>query len=156
MEIVILNKFPFLLFNKIQTQGLKIQVYNTMKKLLIAVVLLAVLSSCDKEKCTPASVNADQTQMEIDIARIDQYLEENNIEAQVHNTGIRYRIIEKGEADADRLIGQLHVLGFGVGDGVNRHGADAQLAAGAQHAQCNLAAVGNEDLVEHAVLSGSQ
>src|SRR5439155_1704041 len=52
--------------------------------------------------------------------------------------------------DAYRLVGQLHVLGFRVGFGVHDHGADAHLPAGALDAQRDLAAVGNQDLLEHA------
>jgi hypothetical protein len=32
---------------------------------------------------------------------------------------------------------------------MNRDGGDAELLAGAQHPQCDLAAIGNEDFVEH-------
>ncbi len=39
--------------------------------------------------------------------------------------------------------------GVGVGGGMHRDGGDAELLAGAQHAQRDLAAIGDEDLVEH-------
>ena len=40
--------------------------------------------------------------------------------------------------------------GVGVGGGMHRDGGDAEFLAGAQHAQRDLAAIGYEDLVEHA------
>src|SRR5262249_54571193 len=39
--------------------------------------------------------------------------------------------------------------GVGVGGRVHRDGLDAELFCGAQHAQRDLAAVGDQDLVEH-------
>jgi hypothetical protein len=53
-------------------------------------------------------------------------------------------------ADADRLVGELHVLRFGVDLGMDHHRADAHLPAGALDAQRDLATVGDEDLLEHA------
>ena len=52
-------------------------------------------------------------------------------------------------ADADRLVGQLHVLGVAVGLGVDDDRLDAHLAAGALDAQRDLAAIGDQDLLEH-------
>ncbi len=52
-------------------------------------------------------------------------------------------------ADADALIRELYVHRFGVGGGVDRDGRDAELLARAQHTQRNLAAVCNQDLIEH-------
>ena len=52
-------------------------------------------------------------------------------------------------ADADRLVGEPHVLRLGVGLGMDDHRLDAQLAAGALDAQRDLAAVGDQDLFEH-------
>jgi hypothetical protein len=54
-----------------------------------------------------------------------------------------------GRADADRLVGEQHVLEVAVGGRVDRNGADAELMAGAQDAQRDFAAVGNDELVEH-------
>src|SRR3546814_10382492 len=51
--------------------------------------------------------------------------------------------------DADRCVGGAHGHGIGVGGGVHRHRLDPHLAAGAVDAERDLAAVGNEDLVEH-------
>ena len=52
--------------------------------------------------------------------------------------------------DADRLVGEPDDRGLRVGGRVDGHRLDAQLAAGARHAQGDLAAVGDQDLLEHA------
>ncbi|SNT31317.1 FKBP-type peptidyl-prolyl cis-trans isomerase [Ekhidna lutea] len=41
-------------------------------------------------------VRSASEQLEIDLARIDQHLEGNNINAQIHSSGIRYRVLEEG------------------------------------------------------------
>ena len=51
-------------------------------------------------------------------------------------------------ADADVLVGEAHVQGVPVGLRVDRHGLDAQLLAGQDHPQGDLAPVGDEDLPE--------
>ena len=52
-------------------------------------------------------------------------------------------------AHADGLVGPGDVQRRGVGRRVHRDGADAELAAGADDADGDLAAIGDEDLVEH-------
>ena len=52
-------------------------------------------------------------------------------------------------ADAHALVGHAHPHARGVRLRVHGHGGHAHLAAGADHAQRDLAAVGDEDLVEH-------
>ena len=52
-------------------------------------------------------------------------------------------------ADADRLVGELHVLRVAVGLRIDDDRLDAELAAGALDAQGDLAAVGDQDLLEH-------
>ncbi len=47
------------------------------------------------------------------------------------------------------FVGQQHVLEAVVGRGVHGDGLDAQLAAGAQDAQRDFAAVGDDDFFEH-------
>ena len=44
--------------------------------------------------------------------------------------------------------------GVGVGGGMHRDGGDAEFLARAQHPQCDFAAIGYQDLVEHVVLKG--
>ena len=56
--------------------------------------------------------------------------------------------------DADRLVGKAHGQRVAVGLRVDRHRLRAQLFAGVDDAQRDLAAVGNEDFVEHGSGSG--
>ncbi len=58
-------------------------------------------------------------------------------------------------ADADRFVGQLDVLGLGVGLGMDGDGRDAQFAAGAQDAQGDFAAVGDQNFLEHGCVVSS-
>ena len=51
--------------------------------------------------------------------------------------------------DADGLVRQQHVLGVEIGGRMHRHRLDAELAAGAQNAKRNLAAVGDDDFFDH-------
>ena len=53
--------------------------------------------------------------------------------------------------DAHRLVGEPHVLGLAIGFGMDDDGLDAELAAGALDAQRDLAAIGDQDLVEQLV-----
>ena len=59
-----------------------------MNKIYLGLLIFSILfsSSCDEEG----------TQLERDIAIIDNYLAENNIDAQQHSSGLRYKIIKKG------------------------------------------------------------
>ena len=54
-----------------------------------------------------------------------------------------------GRADAIGFVGQFQVGGAAVGLAEDGHGLDAQLAAGAEDAQGDFAAVGNQDSLEH-------
>src|SRR5690606_41511665 len=51
------------------------------------------------------------------------------------------------------LFRSLAVLGFGVGLRVNDHCLDAEFAAGALDAKCDLAAIGDQELLEHVIRS---
>jgi hypothetical protein len=51
--------------------------------------------------------------------------------------------------DTDCLVGELHVLLVAVGLGVDSDRFEAELTAGAQHPQGDLAAIGDQDLFEH-------
>ena len=51
--------------------------------------------------------------------------------------------------DADALIGQAHMHRLGVRGGVHRDRVDAEFAAGPLDAERDLAAIGDEDLLEH-------
>ena len=52
--------------------------------------------------------------------------------------------------DADALVGELDVHRLPVGGRIDRDGGDAELLGRAQDAQRDLAAVGDQDFVEHA------
>ena len=52
-------------------------------------------------------------------------------------------------ADAHALVGEAHVHGIGIGRGVHGDGGDADLLAGALDPERDLAAVGDQHLVEH-------
>ena len=56
----------------------------------------------------------------------------------------------RGRADADRFVGQLHVERIDVRLGVDRQRADAEFLAGANDAERDFAAIGDEDFFEHA------
>ena len=53
-----------------------------------------------------------------------------------------------GRSDADRLVGKADVRAVAVGLGIDRHRLDAQFLASADDADCNFAAVGDEDLLK--------
>ena len=59
----------------------------------------------------------------------------------------------RGRADADALVGHADVHRVGVGGRMDRDGLDAHLLAGAVDAERDLAAVGDQDLLEHGRLS---
>ena len=48
-------------------------------------------------------------------------------------------------ADADRMVGQPHVHGIGIGGGMHRHRLDPHFVRGAMDAQGDLAAIGDQD-----------
>ena len=62
---------------------------------------------------------------------------------------VEIAVLRRRRADADALVGQPHMHGVGVGGGMHRDGGDAEFLARAQDAQCDLAAIGYQDLVEH-------
>ena len=61
---------------------------------------------------------------------------------------VEVAVLRRRRPDAHALIRQPHMHRLGVGGGVHRDGRDAQLAAGALDAKRDLAAVGDEDLLE--------
>src|SRR5215469_16822048 len=56
-------------------------------------------------------------------------------------------------AHTHAFIRQLDVHRLAVGGGMNRHGGDAHLLAGADDAKRDFAAVGDEDFFEHQVMT---
>ncbi len=62
---------------------------------------------------------------------------------------VEIAVARRRRADAHALVGEPHMHGVGVGGRMHRDGRDAELLAGAQHAQRDLAAIGDQDFVEH-------
>ena len=62
---------------------------------------------------------------------------------------VQVSVLQRPLAQRERLVGQLHVQRLPVVGGVDRHAADAQFPAGPQDAHRDLAAVGDEYLLEH-------
>ena len=52
-------------------------------------------------------------------------------------------------ANTDTFVGQTHMHGVGVGGGMYGDCGDAQFFARPLNAQSDLAAIGNQDLIEH-------
>ena len=50
-----------------------------------------------------------------------------------------------GRADADRVVGQSHMHGIGIGGGMHRHRLDTHFMGGAVDAQRDFAAIGDQD-----------
>ena len=61
---------------------------------------------------------------------------------------VEVAVLGRRRADADAFLGQADMHGLGIGGGVHGDGRNAQLAAGALDAKRDLAAVGDEDLLE--------
>src|SRR5439155_65021 len=62
---------------------------------------------------------------------------------------VQVALLGRRRADAERLVGELHVQRVRVRGGVDRHGLDAQLAGRPDDAEGDLGPVRDEDLVEH-------
>ena len=62
---------------------------------------------------------------------------------------VEVAVLRRRRADADALVGEAHMHGVGVGGRMHGDRRDAELLAGAQHPERDLAAVGDEDFVEH-------
>ena len=66
---------------------------------------------------------------------------------------VEIALARRRRADADALVGEPHMHGVVVGGGVDGDRADAHLAAGAVDAERDLAAIGDEHLLEHALIA---
>ena len=53
-----------------------------------------------------------------------------------------------GRSDADRLVGESHVRAVAVGLGIDGHGLDSQFLTGADDANRDFAAIGDEDFLK--------
>jgi len=64
--------------------------------------------------------------------------------------------VGRRRADTDGLVGELHILGFLVGLGIDDDSFDAELAARALNPERDLAAIGNENFFKHSGFSTHQ
>ena len=64
--------------------------------------------------------------------------------------GVEVALGRRLAAEGVGLVGEPHVQGVAIELGVHGHRADAELASGAHDAHGDLAAVGDEDLLQHA------
>lgn len=72
---------------------------NSFKLPLLLTAALLLFSNC-REKCdSEPNFDIDQAQLAVDIELIDTYLEENNLDAEIHPSGIRYSIKREGSGN---------------------------------------------------------
>lgn len=94
-----------------------------MKKNSLTVIILTLavgfLSSCMNDDAptstcpsSPDLSNIDEEQLKKDTVAIEAYLDENNIEATVHPSGLRYVIVEEGDGDSTTSICQNIVISY--------------------------------------------
>ncbi len=62
---------------------------------------------------------------------------------------VEVAVARRRRPDAHALVGETHMHGIGVGGGVHGDRRNAELLAGAQDAQRDLAAIGDQDFLEH-------
>ena len=62
---------------------------------------------------------------------------------------VEVAVFRRRRADTHAFVGEAHVHRIGVGGRVHSHRRDAEFLAGAKHPERDLAAVGDEDFVEH-------
>jgi FKBP-type peptidyl-prolyl cis-trans isomerase len=79
--------------------------------LILALFLLFATASCsDNGGCNQKPNTAvNQDQLQLDIEKIENYLTENNIEAEVHESGLRYVINEPGDGKTATLCDQITI-----------------------------------------------
>src|SRR5690348_386102 len=78
------------------------------------------------------------------VARMDR-LGVGNFRRRDDPRDVEVAVDRRPRADADRLVGQANVLQVAVHGGMHRHRLDAQTVAGAQYAQRDFAAIGDDD-----------
>jgi hypothetical protein len=68
---------------------------------------------------------------------------------------LEVRVARRRRPDAHVVVGEAHVQRLAVRLGIHRDRLDAELAARADDAQRDLAAIGDQHLLKHARLRGS-
>src|SRR5581483_6107274 len=66
-----------------------------------------------------------------------------------HGGNVQIAVAQPRRPDADGFVGKPHVQRVAIGLAVNSHRADAQFLAGADYAERDFPAIGDEDLLEH-------
>lgn len=105
----------------------------TKSGLLIFLLLLMVnLTGCLKnDGCdNEVQLNVNQEQLEADIEAIDTWLSENDINAEVHSSGLRYVVNAKGEGKKPSLCNNVAVTYQGrlLSNGESFDGTDNPVA----------------------------
>lgn len=86
------------------------RINSQMRKLLFLSLLITTAISCNRSDCdVEPNLNVDRDQLASDIATIDAYLANNNINAEEHPSGIRYVITNPGDGDKPGLCGNVVV-----------------------------------------------
>jgi FKBP-type peptidyl-prolyl cis-trans isomerase len=75
-----------------------------MKKLTYTFFLLVLLAGCNS-----SDIIQPNKQLDADIVAIDQYLDDNDIDAVKHSSGIRYRILEEGTGTKPEIYHYVRV-----------------------------------------------
>ncbi|MAO65546.1 MAG: hypothetical protein CL666_11155 [Balneola sp.] len=99
----------------------------------LAIVVLLISGCFPDNNCDlDPNLNVSESQLQADIEAIETYLEENNIDAQVHSSGLRYVINEPGDGDKPTLCDQVTVRYEGrlMSDGSVFDGTDQARAFG--------------------------
>jgi len=69
-----------------------------MKKNLLFLLLISSFFGCKDDGCSNSvNLNVDKAQLALDIAAIDAYLDQNDIDAVEHPSGLRYLITNIGD-----------------------------------------------------------
>ena len=79
------------------------------------------------------------------IARVD-CVRARNFRRRNDRRDVQIAVLGRRRTDADRLVGQAHMHGVGVGGRMNRDRPDAHFMAGAVDAERDLAAIGDQQL----------
>lgn len=81
--------------------------YSFTTLILGLIFFLGCSKDCDSEP----NLTVDQDQLDTDIAAIDAFLSTNNIDAEIHPSGIRYVVTNAGSGDRPALCDRV-VVGY--------------------------------------------
>ena len=72
-----------------------------MRFVILSLLSVVLITSCNKEKCAIPHYSVDQTQLALDIHRLDSVLQDSGLVYDIHDTGLRYSIINSGDEFGD-------------------------------------------------------